>query len=71
MRYTFETALVFLKRGRKIRRAHWDDDFYLQLHKGEPRYFYQGELLDVELDAEEEESLSLSDIFAKDWEIVE
>lgn len=71
MRTSFKAALFFLEQGRKIRRARWDEGLYIQLHKGEPRYFYQNELLDVELDAEEEESLSLSDVFAKDWEVVE
>lgn len=26
MKYTFETALVYLKRGYRIRRAGWDED---------------------------------------------
>lgn len=72
MRYTFETALAHLKQGRKIRRAKWDEGF-LKIHQGKPRLFWKGEpwdARDIEIDPAEE-SLSLDDIMAEDWEVVE
>lgn len=43
MKYTFETALVFLKQGKKVRRAAWLDQEeykYLYLFLDETRFAY-------------------------------
>lgn len=68
MRYNFETALVWLKRGYKIRRASWNGGLCLQIIEGELHLIRQGLPLDVAIGAEEK-LLSLEDILAEDWEV--
>lgn len=70
MRYTFETALVWLKRGHKIRRVSWSSGIFFQMIEGELHLFRQGLPLDVAI-GEEEKLLSQVDIFAEDWEVME
>lgn len=72
MRYSFETALVYLKRGHKIARAKWNGSHFLYLKpdgnsigecfKGEINKRIDG----TDFDA----SLSSEDVLAEDWEMV-
>lgn len=70
MRYTLETAIVWLKRGHKIRRANWNGGICFQIIEGELHLIRQGVPLDVAIGVEEK-LLSLEDILAEDWEVVE
>lgn len=66
MKYTFETALVFLKQGKKIRRASWSFRETIFIHRNEVVLFDSVSCRMCTFDF-----LSSDDILAEDWEVVE
>lgn len=68
MKYTFETALVWLKRGHKIARSSWFEDEYLQVYAGVILYHWtdvRGTKRKGMLE------LTSADILAEDWVVVD
>lgn len=66
MKYTFETALVYLKQGKKIRRASWEDGGEVLtlvgnlIYRCVGRWHFPGQY-----------KFFSDDILAEDWEVVE
>lgn len=68
MKYSFETALAFMKQGKKVRRTSWDDDYvcayirdgniWIKVYSEEPQEWGAGYFF-------------VDDILADDWEIIE
>lgn len=73
MKYSFETALVYLKRGHKITRTKWNDSHFLYLKPdgnsiGE--CFKDG--INKRIDGTDfDASLSSEDVLAEDWVVVD
>lgn len=68
MTYTFETALVFLKQGKKIRRASWTYSLdWMKIIDGKIMIhnyrIYGGVNFEAELTSE--------DLLAEDWEVLD
>lgn len=65
MKYTFETVLVYLKQGFKVRRAGWIPGLYLVIADGEikmlDRAVSETELFEADFDNE--------DLLEDDWEV--
>jgi hypothetical protein len=59
-RLSFEMALVYLKQGRKIRRAAWKQGWFSQVVSSE-----------VNDGVSTRTCLFLEDVLANDWEVVE
>lgn len=71
MTYTFETALVFLKQGKKIRRkSWWQPEEYLYLNKGSVDCATM-HMIDPEEMESDEFMAAWEDILAEDWEVLE
>ena len=80
MKLTFETAWVHLKQGKKIRRAYWPKELYLQKQR---IYDYDGkehdDVKEVWADEDEDDEPSpfeaswfcTGDLFETDWEVIE
>lgn len=65
MKYTFETVLVYLKQGRRVRRAGWSPGLYLCIVDGELKMIdlavSETELFEADFDNE--------DLLEDDWEV--
>lgn len=74
MKYTFETALVFLKQGKKIRRAAWPEHYhYIHLveYKGEVGIVMETNYKRGYWYPNESWLIRDEDLLAEDWEVVE
>ena len=82
MTMTFETAFVYLKQGKMIRRAYWPNGIYIRKREMDPDD--EAYLVDVEEVVVDESGVhSLfdgegcnswfwsSDFFAEDWEVLD
>lgn len=63
---SFEFALVLLKQGRKIKRPSWGKD-YCELDSGRVKYHRHTGGLNFEA----YEGVSIKDILANDWQVIE
>lgn len=65
MKYTFEMILVYLKQGRRVRRAGWIPGLYLVIADGEIK------MLDCAVSETElfEMSIDDADFLKDDWEV--
>lgn len=65
MKYTFEMILVYLKQGRRVRRAGWIPGLYLVIADGEIK------MLDLAVSETElfEMSIDDADFLKDDWEV--
>lgn len=65
MKYTFEMILVYLKQGRRVRRAGWIPGLYLVIADGEikmlDRAVSETELFEMSIDD--------ADFLKDDWEV--
>ena len=71
MKLTFETALVYLKQGKKIRRAFWPKDIYLE--RGVVAFDEDKweDLVERGGEPYTESWFCTSDILEDDWEVIE
>lgn len=69
MRYTFETALVWLKRGHKIRRAGWDENHLYAYLDTDGRY----RLAAIRANVVDHVAWTFwnADVLAEDWVVVD
>lgn len=68
MKYTFETAIVWLKRGHKIARSSWFEDEYLSIVAGVILYHWMDARGDKRKGILE---LTSADVLAEDWMVVD
>jgi hypothetical protein len=79
MKMTFETALVHLKQGKRIRRAYWPEDVFIG--KGRMPYDDEDTVLDMWINEngvvesigypDNESWFCPSDLLEDDWEVME
>jgi hypothetical protein len=68
-KYTFETALVYLKQGKKIKRATWDlIDGYLVIKNGRIYNVWTDDYGKVRKGVI---NIDADDIMAEDWEVIQ
>lgn len=76
MKLSFETAFVYLKQGKKIRRAYWPRGLYLQKQRvsddfGEEYDDIEEKWEDDDQYAPYEPWFCSSDLLEEDWEVCE
>lgn len=71
MKYSFETALVYLKRGYRIRRPDWDEKKYIYIHDGKVCYCRLGKSNEVTFIDGGIYNFENEDVLAEDWEVEE
>lgn len=66
MKYTFETILVYLKQGKKVRRSFWGEGVYVYILGDDFMFHYpKGYLIPLETAY----TICHADILAEDWEV--